>query len=292
MMPPMADPALSIVEELAALMRGRRTLVLSGAGISTESGIPDYRGPRGTLRAADGEYRRPMLYREFVATEGARRRYWARSALGWERVREARPNAGHRAVADLEDAGHVNGVITQNVDGLHQAAGSRRVLELHGSLSLVKCLDCGREEDREHYQERLVSFNPVITKEGAASPLPDGDADLDAAGIESLVVPGCLHCGGVLKPGVVFFGENVPRETVGLAGAMLAESEVLLVVGSSLIVSSGFRLVERASREGKPVAIVNGSETRGDPMVAIRIESRLGDVLPKLASALGPDFAG
>jgi NAD-dependent deacetylase sirtuin 4 len=261
-------------------MRGRRTLVLSGAGISTESGIPDYRGPQGTLRA-----RQPMQYREFVGSEDARRRYWARSSIGWARLADARPNEAHRAIARLERAGFILGVITQNVDGLHQAAGSVRVLELHGSLAEVRCMACGRAEPRTDFQARLFSANPGWESPAAVT-APDGDVDLVPELAAEFSMPRCLYCQGVLKPDVVFFGESVPTARVEAAWAMAAEAEVLLVVGSSLAVFSGFRFVDRAFREGKPVAIVNRGETRGDGMATIRIDGRLGEVLPRLAVAL------
>jgi NAD-dependent deacetylase sirtuin 4 len=270
----------SSIKDLAHLMRGRPTLVLSGAGISTESGIPDYRGPNGSLRT-----RHPMQYREFVGSADARRRYWARSAIGWARVGKARPNAGHIAIARLEQLGIVSGVITQNVDGLHQAAGSRRVLELHGSLAEVRCLSCGLPEMRDHLQGRLLKENP----EWGSLPVeaaPDGDAEISPETMASFSVPSCLHCGGVLKPDVVFFGESVPKPRVEAAWGMLAESGVLLVVGSSLAIFSGLRFVNQAARENKPVAIVNQGETRGDEVAAVRIKGRLGDVLPLLLDAL------
>ena len=270
----------SSVEALAALMRGRRTLALSGAGISTESGIPDYRGPDGVLRA-----RHPMQYREFVGSEEARRRYWSRSAVGWARLTQALPNPGHAALARLEGAGVVIGIITQNVDGLHQAAGSRRVLELHGSLAEVRCLTCGRTETRVHFRDRLLGGNPGWEPAQAAA-APDGDAELAAAERGLVTIPACVHCGGVMKPDVVFFGENVPGRRVEEAWSMLSDAEMLLVVGSSLAVFSGFRFVERAARDGKPVAIVNQGLTRGDDLAAVRIEGRLGDVLPRLAESL------
>lgn len=270
----------SSIEALAHLMRGRPTLVLSGAGISTESGIPDYRGPNGSLRT-----RRPMLYRDFVGSPDARRRYWARSALGWTRVGTAQPNAGHAAVARLELLGFVTGVITQNVDGLHQAAGSIRVLELHGSLAEVRCLSCGTLEMRDHLQARLLEENPAWAS-AAAVAAPDGDAEAAVEIVASFSVPACLRCGGVLKPDVVFFGESVPRPRVEAGWKMLAGAEVLLVVGSSLAIFSGLRFVSQAARENKPVAIVNQGETRGDGVAAVRIEGRLGDVLPALVGAL------
>jgi NAD+-dependent protein deacetylase sirtuin 4 len=269
------------VGSLAALMRGRRTLVLSGAGISTESGIPDYRGPQGTLK-----HHKPMQYREFVGSAEARQRYWARSAVGWTRLAAARPNSAHRALADMERAGHLLGIITQNVDGLHGAAGSRHVLELHGTLALVRCLSCGVAEERPAFQARLQEANHGW-EAGTVVVAPDGDAEIDPGLVGAYVVPACLRCGGVLKPDVVFFGENVPSERVDEAWAMTAEAGVLLVAGSSLAVYSGWRFVERAARDGTPIAIINEGETRGDAVAAVRIEGRLGDVLPRLAAELG-----
>jgi NAD-dependent SIR2 family protein deacetylase len=228
-----------------------------------------------------------MQYREFVGDEEARRRYWARSAAGWSRVEAARPNAGHLAVARIERAGAVTGVITQNVDGLHQAAGSRRVLELHGTLSLVRCLDCGEAERRDGFQGRLLTENPGWSPPRADLVAPDGDAELPAESERGLRIPACSRCAGVLKPDVVFFGESVPAERVEAAWSMLEAAELLLVLGSSLSVFSGYRFVERAARVGTPVAIVNLGRTRGDELASIRIEGKLGAVLPELAEALG-----
>lgn len=268
------------VQELAGLMRNRRTVVLSGAGISTESGIPDYRGPQGTLRT-----RAPIMYREFVQSAEARRRYWARSAAGWARVRDSKPNAGHGAVALLESLGVVRGVITQNVDRLHQAAGSRRVLELHGALAETRCMDCGRTEERERVQERLAAANPGLDFSGAEA-APDGDAEVSAGAIAAFAVPACRHCGGILRPDVVFFGENVPAQRVEEAGRIVDEADVLLVAGSSLTVFSGFRFVQRAVEKDIPVAIVNKGPTRGDRLAALRIDGPLGEVLPELVRNL------
>jgi NAD-dependent deacetylase sirtuin 4 len=272
------DALLALAERLA----GRRTLVLSGAGISTDSGIPDYRSPERLAQP-----RHPMRYQQFVASEGARRRYWARSALGWPQVAAAQPNAAHRALARLEACG-VMGVITQNVDGLHQAAGSKRVLELHGSLAAVRCLDCRSVSSRRHLQARLLELNPALA-ERTAEPgalAPDGDAELAEALEGSFQVPACTRCGGVLKPDVVFFGENVPAPRVVRAYAMLARAEVLLVVGSSLTVFSGYRFVVRAVQTGRPVYILNRGPTRGDSSAALKLEVPLGEALPKLAALL------
>jgi NAD-dependent SIR2 family protein deacetylase len=273
------------IETLAALMRGRRTLVLSGAGISTESGIPDYRSPHGSLRA-----RQPIQYREFVARTEARARYWARSAAGWPRVAAARPNAGHAALAEMEHSRALIGVITQNVDGLHAAAGSRIVIELHGALADVVCLGCGAREKRELLQQRILALNPGWADGPfrAASSEPDGDARLEPPLDGSFRVPGCLHCGGVLKPDVTFFGENVPRARVQEAFDLLARADVLLVLGSSLAVYSGYRFVAQAVQAGTPIAIVNKGPTRADTLAAVRIDAVLGEVLPGLAEALSP----
>lgn len=268
------------ISPLTALLRGRRAVALTGAGISTESGIPDYRGG-GTLRRA----RNPIQYREFVHDPDGRRRYWARSAIGWARFRAARPNPAHRAAAALEQAGALAGIITQNVDRLHSAAGSRRVVELHGALAEVRCLDCGTVESRDRVQERLLALNPGWEQRQARS-APDGDAELPAALVEEFRVAGCDHCAGTLKPNVVFFGESVPRATVDAAWTLLDEAEVLLVIGSSLAVFSGYRFVRRAAERGLPIAIVNLGQTRGDPLATLRIEARAGELLPRLVRAL------
>jgi len=272
-------PYIDIVE-LADLLGKRQTALLTGAGMSTESGIPDYRGPSSGRTA-----RQPMRYQEFVNSAGARQRYWSRSTLGWPRMSSARPNDAHRAVAALQAMGHVTGVITQNVDGLHQAAGSSHVLELHGALSRVLCLDCGTVEARGHLQERLVAANPAWYRRSAEL-APDGDVDLPEAVSKEFVVLPCQRCGGVLKPDVVFFGENVPAARVEAAYSVTDRAEALLVAGSSLAVYSGLRFVKRAVEAGKPVGIVNLGPTRGDELAALRVEGRLGDVLPQLVDAL------
>lgn len=266
---------------LTELLRGGPAVALVGAGMSTESGIPDYRGPETSKRT-----RSPIQYRQFVDSEAARTRYWARSVLGWPTMAAARPNAGHRALAALERAGAVCGTISQNVDGLHHAAGSRRVVELHGSLAQVRCLACGRREPRAAVQARLLAANPGWEAHAAAS-APDGDAELDPSLLAGFRVVACEACGGPLKPDVVFFGENVPRPVVDVAWALLDEAAALVVLGSSLAVFSGYRFVRRAAERGQPVAIVNLGATRGDPHATLRVHARLGDVLPRLASALG-----
>lgn len=267
--------------ELAALLRGRRAVALTGAGISTESGIPDYRGP-GTRERA----RSPLQHAEFVRDGAARRRYWARSVIGWPRVDAAAPNPAHAALAALERAGALAAIITQNVDRLHHRAGSREVIELHGALADVACLSCGGRESRAALQERLVALNPWWRAD-AAPVAPDGDADLPAAAIDRFQVADCGGCGGVLKPDVVFFGGSVPRPVVDAAYRLVDQSEALLVVGSSLTVYSGYRFVRRAAERGVPVAIVNLGPTRGDPLAALRWDERAGVALPALAAALG-----
>lgn len=280
-------------EALVELLRDRSVVVLAGAGCSTESGIPDYRGPEGRLRT-----RKPMQYGEFVRSGGARTRYWARSAVGWGRVSGARPNPAHRALARLEEGSVVQGIITQNVDGLHQAAGSRRVIELHGSLAWVRCLDCGLRVSRTEHQQRLREVNPgwidhVRGRRGTEPEVaPDGDAEVARASIADFRVPGCEVCDGVLKPDVVFFGENVPRETVDRAWALFDEADVLLVVGSSLTVFSGRRFVYRASERALPIAVLNLGPTRADEVATVKVEGRLGAVLPGLVDALLGDGAG
>lgn len=255
--------------------------LLTGAGISTESGIPDYRGP-GTARRA----RNPVQYRAFVGDPAARRRYWARSVVGWSRFVRARPNAGHHALSDLLLCGAATGIITQNVDRLHQAAGAADVIELHGALAEVACLTCGAIEERERLQERLLALNPGWLDERAEL-APDGDAELDDAAVAGFRVASCQACGGVLKPNVVFFGESVPKPTVERAVALVDRAEALLVVGSSLAVFSGFRFVRRAAERGIVVAIVNLDETRADPLADVIVRGVAGHVLPELARRLG-----
>ena len=269
------------VSGVADFLTGKRLFVLGGAGVSTESGIPDYRGPESLKRP-----RNPMRYQQFVGSEAARKRYWARSFVGWRRVAGAKPNAAHRALADLERHGLVNGLITQNVDGLHQAAGSRRVLELHGSLAAVRCLTCSGLVSRRTLQQELSVLNPEMETE-ALEHAPDGDAELPERLEADFTVPPCPRCGGVLKPDVVFFGENVPKARVLRAYELLAGADALLAVGTSLTVFSGYRFVVQAVREGKPVVILNDGDTRGDADATLKLPGRLGTVLPELAERLG-----
>ncbi len=224
-----------------------------------------------------------MQYREFVGSAEARARYWARSLIGWPRFVSAQPGAGHRAVAELERLGVVTGLITQNVDRLHHAAGSEQVIELHGALAEVRCLSCGALTARSAHQEALLRANPGWSERLAPFHHADGDAEL--TGTEGFRVVDCARCHGVLKPNVVFFGENVPRPVTEAAWATLEAGEVLLVIGSSLTVFSGFRFVRRAAEKRLPIAIVNLGETRGDPLATLRIEGRIGEVLPRLVEA-------
>lgn len=268
------DP--SDLTALADLVGGGDVAVLSGAGLSTESGIPDYRGPSGALRRQT-----PMTYQVFTRDAVARRRYWARSHLGWRTIAGAAPNAGHAAVADLARGGLVSGIVTQNVDGLHQAAGTPGVIELHGNLERVVCLSCGTGTPRVELDRRLREANPQWRADVTAVN-PDGDVDLDDADLTGFRVVDCEVCGGLLKPDVVFFGETVPPERVEAAYLLVASSRLLLVLGSSLTVMSGRRFVLRAAKLGIAVAIVNEGVTRGDELARVRVDAPLGRVLPAL----------
>ena len=266
---------------LALLARGKRVVALTGAGCSTESGIPDYRGLDTPPRT-----RAPMQHREFVDHLEARRKYWARSLLGWPQLASARPNAGHQALAELEEAGVLVGVITQNVDGLHQIAGSRNVVELHGALARVRCLTCTAITARMHLQDALLAANPRWPQRARAGALaPDGDAELADELVAGFQIVSC-ECGGVLMPDVVFFGGSVPKPTLDAAWAMFDRAELLLVVGSSLAVFSGFRFVRRAAERGVPIAILNRGPTRGDPHATLLLDARAGEALPQLVRAL------
>nr|WP_250033494.1 NAD-dependent protein deacetylase [Actinoplanes maris] len=255
-------------------------VVLSGAGLSTDSGIPDYRGPSGSARRST-----PMTYQAFTRDPIARRRYWARSHLGWRTIGEASPNDGHRAVAALQRCGAVGGIITQNVDGLHQAAGAGDVVELHGNLARIICLECGELTARELLATRLDEANPGFDA-AAVAINADGDAELDDTDLDQFTVVDCLSCGGLLKPDVVYFGETVPPERVSRSFALVGTARTLLVLGSSLTVMSGRRFVLRAVKDGIRVAIVNRGVTRGEPYAGLHIDAPLGIVLPHLAAEL------
>jgi NAD-dependent SIR2 family protein deacetylase len=268
---------LNEARDVAGLVARGGVVVLSGAGISTESGIPDYRGPTGRARRAE-----PMTYQRFTSSPAARQRYWARSHLGWRHIRAAAPNAGHLAVAGLDRRGLLAGIITQNVDGLHQAAGAQRVTELHGNLGRVVCLGCGERTGRDELDRRLREANPGW--DAAVRQLnPDGDAVLDDAAVAAFAVVDCPACGGALKPDVVFFGENVPPPRVAHCYRLTEAASALLVLGSSLTVMSGYRFVRHAAARAIPVVIINQGETRGDRHAAVRLDAPLGEALTALA---------
>jgi NAD-dependent SIR2 family protein deacetylase len=260
------------------LDRHRRLFVLTGAGCSTASGIPDYRDTNGDWKRAQ-----PVMLQRFMADESARKRYWARSLVGWRRMHAARPNDAHRALAVLEQAGGIECLVTQNVDGLHQAAGSRAVIDLHGRIDVVRCLTCGDRLPRETVQHELLRRNPAFARLDALA-APDGDADLDALSFDSFDVPACGSCGGMLKPDVVFFGEGVPKPRVDAAMSALHQSDAMLVVGSSLMVYSGYRFAQAMAARGKPIAAVNIGRTRADDLLALKITERCGDALQFLLS--------
>jgi NAD-dependent SIR2 family protein deacetylase len=263
----------------------RRLFVLTGAGVSTASGIPGYRD-------ADGNWMRaqPIQLQAFLGSEHARRRYWARSMVGWPILAKAQPSAAHHALAAFEAAGRIARLVTQNVDGLHQRSGSRDVIELHGSIGGVTCLACGAAHARAHVQSLLERDNPALV-DATATPAADGDAHLESDAIDTFRIPVCPRCGGMLKPAVVFFGESVPSERVEAASAALAASDAMLVVGSSLMVYSGYRFCLWAARAGIPIAAVNMGRTRADPLLSLKIEAPCDAVLTTLAASLaGPVF--
>ncbi|WP_322098262.1 NAD-dependent protein deacetylase [Nakamurella alba] len=269
---------------LADLLRGGRFAVLTGAGLSTDSGIPDYRSPGAPVRS-------PMTATEFRSGPVARQRYWARSYLGFGRMARALPNAGHRALAALEHAGRTTTTITQNVDGLHGEAGSRRVVDLHGRIDEVRCLDCGQVTARDELQQRMAALNPDFAAHQDLSVNPDGDVDFEDT--DGFRVPVCRRCTGVLKPRVVFFGDSVPKDTVEQCFSAVETSDALLVAGSSLTVMSGLRFVRRAAALGRPVAILNRGTTRGDELATVRLDAGCSETLAGLARSLDhrPDRA-
>jgi NAD-dependent SIR2 family protein deacetylase len=270
------------VPTLTDLLADGGALVLSGAGLSTDSGIPDYRGATGSLRRHT-----PMTYQTFTRDPRGRHRYWARSYVGWRQIERARPNAGHRAVAALQQAGAVGEVITQNVDGLHQAGGARDVVELHGGLDRTVCLACGDVAGRAALDVRLREANPGFRPDATDEVNPDGDVELPDSALDGFVMVDCLACGGgPLKPDVVFFGETVPRDRVDTCFGLVDRARSLLVLGSSLTVMSGYRFVIHAAKRGIPVAIVNAGPTRGDAKADLKVDAPLGAVLPELARRL------
>jgi NAD-dependent SIR2 family protein deacetylase len=267
-------------ELLSRIARSRRLTVLTGAGCSTASGIPDYRD-------ANGDWKRtpPMRFQDFIASHAARQRYWARSLIGWRQFSTVEPNAAHLALAALEGMGRLGGLITQNVDGLHRRAGSQRVIDLHGCIDRVACLQCERRTPRIEFQVQLELLNPGWSTLPAAL-APDGDALLEDAGFSTFIVPECETCSGILKPDVVFFGEAVPRERVSDAFRCIAESDLLLVAGSSLMVYSGYRFARAAREQGTALVIVNLGRTRADAEADLKISADCAEVLPWIATAL------
>ncbi|WP_200958646.1 Sir2 family NAD-dependent protein deacetylase [Terrabacter sp. Root181] len=290
---PLQTHDLGTFDDLVDLVSGGGVVVLSGAGLSTESGIPDYRGPDGTRRVE------PMTYGEFAGSSEARRRYWARSYIGWQRFNAAEPNDGHRVVTDLQRAGYVGPIITQNVDGLHQASGATDVVELHGSLERAVCLTCGEYTTRIGLHERMTEANPgfrerfaeaakAVGSQWGEQVRPDGDIVLADALVASFHAPRCLVCGNdTVKPDVVFFGESVPKSVVERCFSLVDGAGAVLVLGSSLSVMSGYRFVRRAHQRDVPVAIVTRSATRGDAEATLRLHAPLGPTLTELRDALG-----
>jgi NAD-dependent SIR2 family protein deacetylase len=265
------------VADAVAALAGRRIAVLTGAGVSTDSGIPDYRGKGAPVRT-------PMTVDQFLASDAARRRYWVGSHLGWRAFAAAEPNDGHRAIADLESRGAATGVITQNVDGLHVRAGSRRVVELHGTMRRVFCTHCGQVFDRRDLARRVEDDNPWIAVPENIALGPDGDVLPEST--EGFRIPDCTVCSGMLKPDVVFFGEFIPAGKFREAEQLVQGSEALIIAGSSLVVNSGIRLLERARRRRLPVVIVNRGATRADSRATVKIDAGSSEVLRALAEAL------
>ncbi|MBD8186630.1 NAD-dependent protein deacetylase [Pseudomonas viridiflava] len=275
------SPAREQLDTLGQHMAERPFLVITGAGISTASGIPDYRDKDGVRRG-----KQPMMYQEFVNNPAARQRYWARAMLGWPRIRAAQPNAAHQALAHLQNSHVITGLITQNVDALHTQAGSREVIELHGSLHRVLCLDCHQRHDRAAIQEVMLEQNPYLLGVHAVQ-APDGDTLLDPAFEAGFKVPPCPHCqGNQLKPDVVFFGENVALPTAAKAMLSAEQAEGLLVVGTSLMAWSAFRLCKAMAEQGKPIIAINHGKTRADELLDMKIEAPCEQLLPLLAEEL------
>ncbi len=280
----LADPAAAgqhSRERLAEMVASAGVVVLSGAGLSTDSGIPDYRSREGVRRIV------PITWAEFLANSAQRQRFWARSHVGWPIFRQAEPNVGHLVVAQLQDRGLVAGVVTQNIDGLHQRAGSHDVVELHGRLAVVVCLDCRRTEDCDQLDHRLDAANPGFRERLLAPQRPDGDVELGSERVARFVPPRCAHCGSDrMAPEVVFFGGSVPAPVLTACQQLVADANSLLVLGSSLQTMSGLRLVRQAAAAGKPVAIVTRGITRGDPLACLCIDADLGRTLTFLDQAL------
>jgi NAD-dependent SIR2 family protein deacetylase len=268
-------------ERLARFLRNQsRITVLTGAGCSTASGIPEYRDDDGNWK-----HRKPMQFADFVGSEKNRQRYWAQSFAGWKRISSARPNAAHQAITSLERSGLVSCVITQNVDNLHRTSGCRNVIDLHGVLDRVECLDCGKTDSRQTYQSKLRDLNPDWEAK-ITGISPDGDARLSIDDFRSFQIPACAYCAGTVKPNVVFFGESVPAARVARARKSLSQSDALLVIGSSLMVFSGYRFARIASEAGKPIAIVNRGTTRADHLATHKLTTDCSGLLPRTVARL------
>jgi NAD-dependent SIR2 family protein deacetylase len=270
----LADPAF---DAAVTALRGRTIAVLTGAGVSTDSGIPDYRGEGAPARS-------PMTFKQFLTDVDYRKRYWAGSHLGWHTFSTAQPNEGHRALAELELSGIADGVITQNVDGLHLRAGSLRVVDLHGTMDRVTCLRCGQFYARSSIAERIAETNPWLDAPDAAELSPDGDVQI--ADPSRFVLPDCTVCGGMLKPDVVFFGEFIPREKFSEASALVKRADALVIAGSSLVVNSGIRLLDQATRARMPVVIINRGVTKGDIRATVKIDAGTSETLVGLLEHL------
>lgn len=272
---PQLSPAISYsVEHAKSFLRGKRVLALTGAGISTDSGIPDYRG-EGRVQ------KHPLTFDEFMGSERNRARYWARSFVGFRRIENAQINSGHIALAQAETTDQIMGIITQNVDGLHQKAGSQNVIELHGRLDRIACVGCGKRISRTEMDELILELNPLLNQAQEVEFSPDGDAEIEVA--ENFQVPNC-SCGLHFKPDVVFFGEQVPKSRVELAESWVAQAEAILVAGSSLTVNSGLRLVKQAINQGKPAVVVNLGPTKADSLVSVKINHSTSVVLKEIFS--------
>jgi NAD-dependent SIR2 family protein deacetylase len=274
------QPAAALQQLASMLTSSRRCVVLTGAGVSTESGIPDYRDRNGAWKRTP-----PMQYQEFIGSHAARQRYWARALIGWQQFRHVEPNRAHHALTSLQQAGVVHTIITQNVDGLHQRAGSHDVIDLHGRIDLVECLQCKRSSPRAQMQLQLVELNPHWTNL-TAEMAPDGDALLENSDFASFTLPSCEHCAGPLKPAVVFFGESVPKHSVDTAYEAIRHADLLMVVGSSLMVMSGYRFVREARALDIPIGLINLGLTRADDDVAIKVEDSCGQALQWLAATV------
>lgn len=270
-------PTAALVERAVEALAGRRIAVLTGAGVSTDSGIPDYRGEGAPVRT-------PMTFDRFLESDASRRRYWVGSQLGWRSFSGTEPNAGHRALARLELDGVATGVVTQNVDGLHLRAGTQRLVELHGTMRRIVCLHCGQVFDRRDVSARIDADNPWLSRPADIVLGPDGDVTPES--VDGFVLPECTVCGGILKPDVVFFGEFIPPPKFREAEQLVHSSDALLVAGSSLVVNSGVRLVERARRRRMPIVIVNRGQTRADPWATMKIDAGTTEVLSFLADRL------